>query len=416
MNFDAQATPVTFGKRGARPAAAVAKTAPTPQPTAAPTVADTLPTGLQRFLGGIPLLTFGMIAGLMVIFALEQTFAFDVSPGGALSPESLTALGAASYELAFGQRELWRLFLAPLLHLSSAHLTGNCIAMAMVSFRLEPLIGRGWFALTFVASALGGVAGSMIGNDPAMITVGASGAITGLVAAGLVMSFHVRAEEEDGGKMRRRALFLLVPALLPLFLGVHGHVDYYAHLGGAIVGGAIASALIVTWDGEAFRPRGARQAAQIAFVGLGLSLLCCIFIARHYAEEAAVAATVMPDSLAAQPIDRLASQSAELMNRYPSDPRASAIRAVVLLKTNQTDKAEALLRQIMTMKWPARPFAEPQVHSYAQALLAAMLLYERRRPEALALAKPICSGSTETLSRPILMKAKLCPGSDAAPP
>ena len=415
MNFDAQATAVTFGKRGARPAPAAAKTAPAIQPVAATAAADAPPTGLQRFLGGIPLLTFGMIACLMVIFALEQAFAFDVGPGGALSRESRIALGAVSYELAFGQHEFWRLFLAPLLHQSSAHLTGNCVAMAMVGFRLEPLIGRGWFALIFVASALGGVAASMIGNDPALTTVGASGAITGLVATGLVMGFHARAEEEDGGKMRRRALFLLVPALLPLFLGVHGHVDYYAHLGGAIVGGAIAAALIVTWDGESFRPRLAREAAQIAFVGLGISLLSCIFITRRYADEAAVASTIMPDSLATQPMDRLASQLAELTGRYPSDPRTMGIRAIVLLKTNQTESAESLLRQMMTVKWPARPFAEPQVHANAQAVLATLLLYERRRPEAFALAKPICGDPTEIASPQLLIKAKLCPGLAAAP-
>jgi rhomboid protease GluP len=386
MNLDMQATPVTFGKRGARAAPATAKTAPTTRPDAAPTVADASPSDLQRFLGGIPLLTFGMIASLMLIFALEQAFAFDVGPGAALSHETLIAFGAASYQLAFGQKEFWRLLLAPLLHASSSHLVGNCVALAMVGFRLEPLIGRGWFALIFVASAIGGIAGSMIGNDPAITTVGASGAITGLVAAGLVMSFHVRADEEDGGKMRRRALFLLVPALLPLFLGVHDHVDYRAHLGGAIVGSAIASALIVTWDGESFRPRWAREAANIALACLGVSLLSCFFIARHYGDEAAVASTVMPDSLAAQPVDSLEDQSGKLMDRYPTDPRTLELRAFFLLKTHQPDKADALLRQAMTANWPARPFAEPQVHAHAQALLAAFLLYQRRPADARDLA------------------------------
>jgi hypothetical protein len=86
-----------------------------------------------------------------------------------------------------------------------------------------------------------------------------------------------------------------------------------------------------------------------------------------------------------------------------------------LLKTNQTAEAETLLRRIMTAKWPARPFAEPQVHTHAQALLAAMLVYERRRPEALALANPICGDSSDIQSRQILIKAKLCAGS-AVPP
>lgn len=415
MSFDAPATPVTFGKRGVRPAPEAVKTEPTPQFDVRRTAVDGPPTDLQRFLGGIPLLTFGMIVGLISIFALEQIFAFDVGPGAALSQESLVALGAVSYDLAFGQKEFWRVLLAPLLHASSSHLIGNCVAMAMVGFRLEPLIGRGWFALVFVASAFGGVVGSMIGNDPMMVTVGASGAITGLVAAGLVMSFDVRAEVEDGRKLRRRALFLLVPALLPLFLGVRGQVDYCAHLGGAIVGAAMASALIVTWDGDSFRPRWARAASKIALASLAASLLCCIFIAVHYTDEAAVAATVMSDSLAAQPIDNIEGQSTQLISRYPSDPRALLVRAVFLSKHNRGNEAEALLRQVMAARWPARPLAAPLVRERARAVLALVFLIERRRSEALDLANPICADRKQVQSRQMLIKAKLCPNSTEQP-
>jgi rhomboid protease GluP len=124
----------------------------------------------------------------------------------------------------------------------------------------------------------------------------------------------------------------------------------------------------------------------------------------------------MPDSLAIQPIDRLLSRSVELMSRYPTDPRTSEIRALFLLKTNQTAEAETLLRRLMTAKWPARPFAEPQVRTHAQALLAAVLAYERRRPEALALANPICGDPSDVQSRQILIKAKLCADSAATPP
>jgi membrane associated rhomboid family serine protease len=133
-------------------------------------------------------------------------------------------------------------------------LIGNCVAMALVGFLLEPIIGRGWFGLIFAASALGGMAGSMSGNPSWVTTVGASGAITGLIAAAFVMSFHGRADAEDAAKLRRRALFFGVPALLPLFLGVQGHTDYHAHLGGALVGAAVALALAFAWDGTSFRP------------------------------------------------------------------------------------------------------------------------------------------------------------------
>jgi membrane associated rhomboid family serine protease len=405
MTFETRATEApAFGKRGVRVAQR-----PVARPTEAPAAVavDEIDDG-HRLIGAIPLLTFGMAIGLTLIFGLEQYFAFDVGPGAALSPESLIALGAASHDRVFGHGEFWRLLLAPLLHASSSHLAGNCVAMAMVGFRLEPLIGRGWFALIFAASALAGVAGSMIGNDPMTTTVGASGAITGLVAAGLFMSFHERADAEDGYKMRRRALFLLVPALLPLFLGVRDHVDYHAHLGGAFAGAVIALGLIVTWNGDSFRPRGAIAAAKIAMC-LGVAAMAAgLCIIPRYGEEAAIARTVMPDSLAARPMDELAARSADLMARYPDDPRAALIRAVALLQARQPQLAESILRKTMTMAWPARPFAAPFVRERAQALLALALGIEWRFVEASALAREICADPRRSESRAMLVKAKLC--------
>ena len=412
MSFDTPTSSVpTFGRRGIRPPPPpLSRPAPAQKASEPGAAADAPPSDLERFLGMFPLLTAGMIVGLASIFALEQKFAFDIGPGGALSLESLIALGGASFDQVVGREEAWRLFLAPLLHSSSAHLIGNCVAMAMVGFLLEPLIGRGWFALIFAASALGGVAGSMIGNDPAATTVGASGAITGLVAAGLVMSFHRRADADDARKMRRRAIFLLAPALLPLFLGVRDHVDYHAHLGGALVGGAVALTLIVTWDGDSFRPRWARMAARTAMAGLAVSLISCSFVFFHYPDEAAVAQTIIPDSLATQPFAALTNQSSDLMGRYPADPRALLIRAAFLAKIEQFPEAEDLLRRAMTTEWPARPFMETKVRKRAQALLAVVLLDERRGRDALDMAEPICADRTQIETWPMLTRAKLCKG------
>jgi rhomboid protease GluP len=415
MDFDSPTSAVrAFGKRGVRAAAPPASGVKPAQTTAVQSPADDAPpSDLERFLAIFPLLTLAMIIGLAAIFALEQALAFDVGPGGVLSLESLIALGGASFDRAVAHHEAWRLFLAPLLHASSTHLVGNCVALAMGGFLLEPLIGRGWFALIFTASAFGGVIGSLIGNDPASVTVGASGAITGLVAAGLVMSFHHRADADDARKMRKRAIFLLGPALLPLFLGVRGHVDYYAHLGGALAGGAVALALIATWDGASFRPRGARVAARVSIASLAASMISAFFVVFHYADEAAVARTIIPDSLVSQPLSALTNQSSDLVGRYPDDPRALLIRAAFLVKTEQSAQAEVLLRRAMTMGWPARPEMEEKVRKRAQAVLSVVLLDERRGREAHELAEPICADRAQIDSWPMLMRAKLCPNGAA---
>src|SRR5271168_650506 len=197
----------TFGQRGVRLAQAQPRSASPLSVARVVRREDETPSDVERLFAAIPLLTFGLVVGLALIFALEQRLAFDVGPGGALGQESAVALGAASRDNAVGSGQIWRLFLAPLLHGSWSHLIGNCVAMALVGFLLEPIIGRGWFGLIFAASALGGMAGSMIGNPSWVTTVGASGAITGLIAAAFVMSFHGRADAEDAAKLRRRAVF-----------------------------------------------------------------------------------------------------------------------------------------------------------------------------------------------------------------
>jgi rhomboid protease GluP len=410
MSTDTQVAEVrTFGKRGVRQAPVQARAPARPPVTKVSEVESEIPSDVQRLFGAIPLLTLGLIVGLALIFGLEQRLAFDVGPGASLSQESLVALGSASRENAIGSGQIWRLFLAPLLHVSSSHLIGNCVAMALVGFLLEPIIGRGWFGLIFAASALGGITGSMIGNPSYLTTVGASGAITGLIAAAFVMSFHGRADPEDAAKMRRRALFFGAPALLPLFLGAQGHTDYHAHLGGALVGAGIALALAFTWDGTSFRPRWAGQAAMLALATLAVSALSCAFIPRHFAEQAAIAETLMPDAAAALPADALKKQSSDLASRYPDDPRAQFIRATTLAQDNRLGEAEVILRRIMTMSWPARRFAETAVHKRAQAFLAVVLAYDRDRVEARDLAHDLCADASQSESWPMLTKAKLCP-------
>src|SRR5882757_315074 len=202
-------TTQAFGRRGAAPripSALPAAPRPSIAPAAPAAVADPAigepaveaATILDRkMIADIPFLTGGMIVLLMIIYGIERRLAFDIGTDGDLSVQSLIAYGAVSRDLVFGSGQLWRIAMAPLLHASASHLVGNCFALFCVGLRLEPMIGRGWFALIFMVSALGGVAGSLLGNLPDLPSVGASGAISGLIGALFVVSFHHRAEAID---------------------------------------------------------------------------------------------------------------------------------------------------------------------------------------------------------------------------
>jgi len=142
---------------------------------------------------------------------------------------------------------------------------------------------------------------------------------------------------------------------------------------------------------------------------LAASALACGGIPMHFAEQAAIAQTLMPDAVAALPADALKKRSTELASRYPDDPRAQLVRATALAEENQLGSAEVVLRRIMKMSWPARRFAETDVHKRAQAVLAVVLAYDHDRLDARELAHDLCGDKTQSDSWPILTQAKLCP-------
>ena len=404
----------TFGRRGLPPRVpspsfqparvAAAPAAAFDQP-AEPSTLD-LVVRDNKLIADIPFLTAGLIVFLVLIFAIEKHFAFDIGRDGNLSVRSLIAFGAVSHDLVIGQGQWWRIALAPLLHASTSHIVGNSIALFFVGVRLEPMIGRGWFVLIFVASALGGVAGSLFGNAPGLPSVGASGAITGLIGALFVMSFNPYADVDQQQAMRKTSLRFGVPALLPLAFGASGGVDYFAHAGGALAGGALGFALCAVWTVDSVRPNFARPAGLTALAGFAGALLCSGIAAAHYPTYAADAAQFVRVSEIPANLRAGAQRSAELVARYPKDPLSHLIRAVYFADAHRLNESEAELRA--TIALAAADIAGRPIHDQAQAILAAVLLDQGRRAEAKTYAANACRARDTDAMKRALTKAKLC--------
>jgi len=360
----------------------------------------------RSLIADIPVLTLCLIVLLLFIFGAEKRLAFDVGKNGVLSVGSLIAFGAISYDLVIGSGEWWRVSLAPLLHASYSHLLGNSFALLFVGARLEPMIGRGWLAMIFIASAIGGVAGSLLGNPPGLTSVGASGAITGLIGALFVVSFHHRADPVEQRAMRMTSLRFGVPALLPLVFGASSHVDYFAHAGGALAGGAAGLTLCAFWSADSLRPNFARLAAVVALMGLAATIVSCRIAAARYATYAASAAQLIPSSEMPASVKAGAGRSAELLARYPKDPRSHLMRAFFFVDAHRVSEAEAELRATITLA--TSDATERPSRDLARALLAIVLVDQGRRDEAKALAVDICRAKDQVANRRILDKAKLC--------
>jgi membrane associated rhomboid family serine protease len=80
----------------------------------------------------------------------------------------------------------WRLITAAFLHYGPIHLGMNMLALWWFGQPLEAALGRGRFLLLYLASGLAGSAGALIAN-PLAVTVGASGAIFGILGAAIVL-------------------------------------------------------------------------------------------------------------------------------------------------------------------------------------------------------------------------------------
>ncbi|HTN55057.1 MAG TPA: rhomboid family intramembrane serine protease [Microbacterium sp.] len=175
---------------------------------------------------GRPLVTYALLALTSLISLLQ------LLPGiGNEITQRLLFAGAYLYpDLSPFPFEPWRLLTAALVHGGFIHLALNMLALWMLGQILEPMLGRGRYLALYLISALGGsVAVALI--DPAAATVGASGAIFGLMAALLIVGRHVGANVTG---------ILVILAINFAFSFIVSGIAWQAHLGGAVIGALIA--------------------------------------------------------------------------------------------------------------------------------------------------------------------------------
>jgi membrane associated rhomboid family serine protease len=148
------------------------------------------------------------------------------------------SLVLGSFALTFGmipaaiaQGEWWRLITSTLLHGSILHLLFNMYALYWLGPQLERSLGHVRFAALYVLAALGGSVASYWFSDLNTVSVGASGAIFGLITATIVI----------GREMRSDVSQLVVLLGINVVIGfAQPGIDWRAHFGGAITGAAVA--------------------------------------------------------------------------------------------------------------------------------------------------------------------------------
>jgi membrane associated rhomboid family serine protease len=193
-----------------------------------------------------PTLTYVLI-GINVVIMLGEMFSGASAAGGSFGGSELVARGAL-FGPAVADGEIWRLVTAGFLHAGLLHLLFNMYVLYILGTMLEPAIGRLRFALIYFVSMLCGSFGALL-LDPNAFTVGASGAVFGLMAAAVVV-------------MRNRGVDPMQSGL-PLWIGINLVITFAipgisigGHLGG-LAGGALVALLLFELPERARLPQAA---------------------------------------------------------------------------------------------------------------------------------------------------------------
>jgi membrane associated rhomboid family serine protease len=172
--------------------------------------------------------TRALIAVNVVVFLAELA-----TGSGGLSGTAGSVLdrGALQGDQIANQHEYWRLVTGGFLHAGLLHIGFNMYLLWILGQMLEPAIGSVRFAAVYVVSLLAGSCGALIAQ-PHATTVGASGAVFGLMGAAFV---ELRARGVDPFQAGIGGLIVLNLAISFLIPGI----SVGGHIGG-LAGGALA--------------------------------------------------------------------------------------------------------------------------------------------------------------------------------
>jgi membrane associated rhomboid family serine protease len=234
----------------------------------------------------------GIIAVIFVVSStvpeITQQFGLRpllLSPGGVEILDAVAAWYQAS-GLALAIGEPWLLITSGFLHANLMHVAFNGYLLWMLGQMLEPTLGHGRFGALYAAGLAGGglgvvllswiwavtpladlpVVGQIVTSNPAIPTIGASGAVFGLMGAAVV------GLRNRGINPWRTDIGTLVLLNLAITFFIPG-ISVGGHIGGLLAGMAVGRLVFVGWE-------HARRATLLATGATAAMLLLALVLAR----------------------------------------------------------------------------------------------------------------------------------------
>ncbi len=224
----------------------------------------------MRDMTRTPQVTVALIAINAIIFLAEGGGSFSVSGGGggtlstkfALLGSGLTrgpgGQGIEYLGVAYGQ--WWRIVTGGFLHANFLHIAFNMYLLYVLGQMLEPVLGHVKFALVYFVSLFTGSLGALI-VSPHALTVGASGAVFGLMGAA---AMEMRARQIP---IMQSGIGFLILINLAISFTIAG-ISWGGHVGGLIGGGLV---MLLLQLGDRYRQQTLALAGSIV-IGTGAFL------------------------------------------------------------------------------------------------------------------------------------------------
>jgi membrane associated rhomboid family serine protease len=236
------------------------------------------PQGVRRVSSGMRRGSFegvGAICTKALVALNVLIYLITASQGGGLNaPGGKLFNNWILFGPAVANGDWWRLITSAFLHASLIHIGFNMYFLWFVGSAVEQALGRGRFLLIYFVSALSGSAGALV-LTPRTPTVGASGALFGLLGAALIL------ERQRNYVLGGSALALIV---INLILSVTlSNISIGGHIGGLI--GGVLCTLVLSKFGRghaAYSRVGLWGIAGVLAVGL-LSLVVAYLSVRGLA-------------------------------------------------------------------------------------------------------------------------------------
>ena len=178
-----------------------------------------------------PIVNYTIIGLNVLVFLWELKMIGPSFLTNGADTQQLFQLGGMQ-TLAYNAGQHYRLWSSMFLHASVTHILGNMSSLIFVGNILEDLIGHVRYLLVYLLSGVGSAYLSLLFLNPNTVSVGASGAVFGIIGCLLIVTMFRYSNWKNGV-----VTALLYTILINLGVSViDPSINLYAHLGGLITG------------------------------------------------------------------------------------------------------------------------------------------------------------------------------------